>query len=218
MRGLGWGRELRETEDGGLRETHAFFYKLILAQRLPDTDTDTEMYLRYKTPMRAAIDTDSDRSCTGTSQSFPWDKSYWLAIKWRQQQQQTQATKKQQNYKSFGSQVPNKNLLLIRLVRLAQSTTAPPTASTWIYYELDFECQSTLTHWLVNIHWMGINKYFVARLNIHPGGQFFVKIFSVRFEFVFATDLVESGPLSLSFALCIPISLPIYKSQGGECV
>jgi len=24
---------------------------------------------------------------------------------------------------------------------------------------------------------MGINKYFVARLNIHPGGQFFVKIF-----------------------------------------
>lgn len=37
---------------------------------------------------------------------------------------------------------------------------------------------------------MGINKYFVARLNIHPGGQFFVRFFgSIRI--VFAVDLVE---------------------------
>lgn len=53
----------------------------------------------------------------------------------------------------------------------------------------------TRTH-IAHTHGMGINKYFVARLNIHPGGQFFVKIFSVRFEFVFvfAADLVEFSP------------------------
>lgn len=84
--------------------------------------------------------------------------SYWLAIKWRQQEQQ-------QLQQFIHRQVPNKNYYLYAVCVEAE-IRLNALNSTWIYYELDIQWQSRVRHTRTpahphtHRHIGGINKCF----------------------------------------------------------